>query len=61
MLFYFVGLLYDPKEVVVVVEKVPVCAFKEVMRALLYSFCSYYVLNISYHEKIVALLEFIQR
>jgi len=31
MLFNFVGSLFDPKEVVVVIEKVPVCSFKEVL------------------------------
>ena len=57
----FKGSLISPTKVVVCIEKEPVCKMDSVLRGIVYAFCSYYVFNMEYNSKIIALLEFVQR
>ena len=57
----FKGSLISPTKVVVCIEKEPVCKMDSVLRGIVYAFCIYYVFNMEYNSKIIALLEFVQR
>ena len=53
--------LLSPNRIFVAIEKVIVSEFDDAIRGFIYFFACFYVLNMEYNEKALALLEFIQR